>query len=89
MNNEKNFEEKELLRLQELHRRQMKENRDKTLARKQRTRRLITRGAFVESMFSNAESMTDEEFQIALRSIFNAAQRAACPPPESCGSNPQ
>ena len=43
-------EKKAISELQEKHRRQMADNRDKVKERKARTRRLIERGAIAESM---------------------------------------
>lgn len=48
---------------QEQHRQQLKENRDKVKKRKERTRRLIVRGALAEKLIPGAEEMTNDEFQ--------------------------
>lgn len=48
--------------LQEKHRKELQENRDKINARKKRVSRLIKRGAIIEGFIGNAENMTDEEF---------------------------
>ena len=45
-------EKKAISELQEKHRRQMADNRDKVKERKARTRRLIERGAIAESMIN-------------------------------------
>lgn len=44
----------------------LKENRDKLKARKNRTHKLIVRGAIAEAAIPGAIDMTDEEFQRAL-----------------------
>ena len=59
----------ELKAQQEKHRQELKENRDKVLERKTRTRRLIKRGAIAEGFVGDAEGMTDEEFYQALRRL--------------------
>ncbi len=53
----------QLQMLQQKHREQIKENRQKTLNRKNRTHRLIVRGAIAEGVVPDADKMTDEEFQ--------------------------
>ena len=53
----------ELKQKQEQHRQQLKENRDKLKKRKERTRRLIVRGALAEKLIPGAEEMTNDEFQ--------------------------
>ena len=50
-------EKKAISELQEKHRRQMADNRDKVKERKARTRRLIERGAIAESMIDGAATM--------------------------------
>ena len=52
--------------LQLKHQREMKAKRDAVKQRKNRTHRLIVRGAIAESIIPDAEGMTDEEFQQAL-----------------------
>lgn len=64
---------KELKNIQEQHRQQLKDNRDKTMARKKRAHRLIVRGAIAEKIVGDAENMTDEDFQKALYSMLNKA----------------
>ena len=64
---------KDLKNIQEQHRQQLKENRDKTMARKKRAHRLIVRGAIAEKLVGDAENMTDEDFQKALYSMLNKA----------------
>ena len=59
-------EKKAISELQEKHRRQMADNRDKVKAR---TRRLIERGAIAESMIDGAEKMTNDEFARVIRSM--------------------
>lgn len=62
-------EKKAISELQEKHRRQMADNRDKVKERKARTRRLIERGAIAESMITGASEMTNEEFARVMRSV--------------------
>lgn len=59
----------QLQMLQQKHREQIKENRQKTLNRKNRTHRLIVRGAIAEGVVPDADKMTDEEFQ---QFLYNA-----------------
>lgn len=54
-------EKKAISELQEKHRRQMADNRDKVKERKARTRRLIERGAIAESMIDGAAKMTNDD----------------------------
>lgn len=61
-------EKKAINELQEKHRRQMMDNRDKVRERKARTRRLIERGAIAESMIDGADKMTNDEFARVMRS---------------------
>ena len=63
----------DLKALQELHRQQMKENRDKILARKRRAHRLIVRGAIAEKLVKDADKMTDKEFQKELYRLLKVA----------------
>ena len=63
----------DLKALQELHRQQLKENRDKVLARKQRAHRLIVRGAIAEKLVPDAEKLTNEEFQQELYRMLKMA----------------
>lgn len=62
-------EKKAISELQEKHRRQMADNRDKVKERKARTRRLIERGAIAESMIDGADKMTNDEFARIMRSM--------------------
>ena len=62
-------EKKAISELQEKHRRQMADNRDKVKERKARTRRLIERGAIAESMIDGAAKMTNDEFAGVIRSM--------------------
>lgn len=57
------MEKNELKKLQEQHRKQMRDNREKIKKRKERAHRLIVRGAIAEGLIANADAMTDEEFQ--------------------------
>lgn len=52
--------------LQLKHQQQMKEKRDTVKQRKERTHRLIVRGAIAEKAIDGSECMTDDEFQFAL-----------------------
>ena len=61
-------DKKAINELQEKHRRQMTDNRDKVRERKARTRRLIERGAIAESMIDGADKMTNDEFARVMRS---------------------
>lgn len=63
-------EKKAISELQEKHRRQMADNRDKVKERKARTRRLIERGAIAESMIDDAATMTNDEFARIMRSMI-------------------
>ena len=42
--------------------------------RKERTHRLITRGAILESLIENAEELTDEEMKILLKEATNTKE---------------
>ena len=68
----------------------LKENRDKLKERKNRTHKLIARGAIAEAAIPGAIDMTDEEFQ---RALFDAIGRCGdvvpCSPQESRGSDPR
>ena len=44
-------------------------NQDIVKRRKERTHRLITRGAILESLIENAEELTDEEIKILLEEV--------------------
>lgn len=68
---------------QEYHRQKMQENRDKVLAKKKRTHRLIVRGAIAESFVPNADLLTEEEFRNVLRQAFNSLHGAESSPQES------
>ena len=61
--------------LQEKHRAQLKENRDKVIERKRRTRRLIIRGAISETLLSktvdNVEDLNEDQFKAALEAALN------------------
>ena len=60
-------EKKAISELQEKHRKQMADNRDKVKERKARTRRLIERGAIAERLIDGAKTMTNDEFARAMR----------------------
>lgn len=65
----------EIQKKQELHRRQLKEQRDKTVARKHRTHRLIVRGAIAEHALSLSEeravAISNEHFETLLYCALN------------------
>lgn len=63
---EKELTLKEIEEIQAKHREELKENRERLKARKQRTHRLIVRGIMAESLVMNAEDMTDDEFKAVL-----------------------
>lgn len=64
----------ELKALQEKHRKQLKENRDKVLERKRRAHRLIVRGAIAEKYVTGAEKLTNEEFKCSLEELIKSGQ---------------
>lgn len=82
------METKNLTTEQLKNQRKLKENRDKLKARKNRTHKLIVRGAIAEAAIPGATDMTDEEFQ---RALFDAIGRCGdavpCSPQESRGSD--
>lgn len=66
---------KEIQKKQELHRQQLKEQRDKTAARKHRTHRLIVRGAIAEHALGldeeHASAISSEHFETLLYCALN------------------
>lgn len=72
--------------LQLKHQEQMKEKRDAVKQRKARTHRLIVRGVIAEKVIPNAESMTDEQFQVALYQAIGKGDIATSHPQDSHGS---
>ena len=66
------------------------ETKNLTPERKNRTHKLIIRGAIAEAAIPGATDMTDEEFQ---RALFDAIGRygdaVPCSPQESRGSDPR
>ena len=77
----------DLTELQLKHQRQMKEKRDALKLRKQRTHRLIVRGAIAENAIDGSLEMTDEQFQEAiLRLVRNSNVVATSCPQDSHGS---
>ena len=58
--------------LQEKHRKQEAEAREKLQERKARTRRLIKHGAILESVYPEAVNMDGEALKAALKPIFHA-----------------
>ena len=75
-----------LTELQMKHQQQMKEKRDAIKERKARTHRLIVRGAIAEKVIPNAESMSDEQFQVALYHAIGKDDIATSHPQDSHGS---
>lgn len=80
-------EKKDLAYVQSVHRLQMKANRDKIKERKERTHRLIVRGAIAETVIAGSDKMTDEQFQDALFNAVNMRYVAPGPLQESHGSD--
>ena len=79
-----------LTELQLKHQQQMKEKRDAIKRRKQRTHRLIVRGAIAENAVEGALSMTDEQFQeTLLRALGKSAAIVHGYPQDSHGSASQ
>ncbi len=64
------------------HQSELKENRDKLLQRKIRTRRLIQHGAIAESFIHGAEYMTPESFKLALEDMISPTGRRTPTEPE-------
>lgn len=75
-----------LTEMQMKHQQQMREKRDAIKERKARTHRLIVRGAIAEKAISNAESMTNEQFQRALYTALGKGDIATSHPQDSHGS---
>ncbi len=72
--------------LQLKHQREMKEKREAVKRRKERTHRLIVRGAIAENAIEGASEMTDEQFQDELLRIVRISASAASYPQDSHGS---
>lgn len=53
------------------HKEKMLEHQMKLLTRKERTHRLCTRGAMLESYFTSPESVTDEQISTILKCLFH------------------
>lgn len=53
------------------HKQKTLEHQIRTLNRKERTHRLCTRGAMLESYFSHPESVTDEQVSVILKILFH------------------
>lgn len=62
--------EKDLQELQRIHREQLAAARQREKDRKSRVHRLIGRGAYVESLISGADKMTDAEFKSKLSELL-------------------
>ena len=63
--------DEEKKKLQEKHRQQESEAREKLHERKARTRRLIEHGAILESVYPEAVNMDGEKLKAALKPIFH------------------
>ncbi len=86
---------------QELHRRQLKEQREKTVARKRRTHRLIVRGAIAEHAMGldemQASAISNEHFETLMYCALNRqnivgsgiAEASHNQSGDACGSNPR
>ncbi len=91
----------EVKRKQELHRQQLKEQRDKVAARKHRTHRLIVRGAIAEHALGldeeQAAAISSEHFQTLLYCALNrqnladdnSAEASQNPSGDARGSDPR
>lgn len=80
----------DLTELQLKHQQQMKEKRDAIKLRKQRTHRLIVRGAIAENAIEGSLDMTDEQFQeTLLRAVRKSEAIAISHPQDSNGSAPR
>ena len=91
----------EVKRKQELHRKQLKEQRDKAAARKHRTHRLIVRGAIAEHALGldeeHAAAIRSEHFQTLLYCALNrqnlvddsSADASQNPSGDAHGSDPR
>lgn len=53
------------------HEEKILDHQRKVLTRKERTHRLCTRGALLESHFSHPETLTDEQVSAILKLLFN------------------
>ena len=85
MKNKSDFTE-----LQLRHQQEMREKRDAIKLRKERTHRLIVRGAIAENAIPGSLNMTDEQFQeVLLRAISKSSAVAASHPQDSHGSAPR
>ena len=62
--------EQDIKELQRKHREQLAAARQKERDRKARVHRLIGRGAYVESLISGADKMSDDEFKNKINQIF-------------------
>ena len=85
MKNKSDFTE-----LQLRHQQEMREKRDAIKLRKERTHRLIVRGAIAENAIPGSLNMTDEQFQtVLLRAIRKSSAVATSHPQDSHGSAPR
>lgn len=74
--------ENDLTEIQLKHRQQMKEKREAIRLRKERTHRLIVRGAIAEKVIKGAQKMTNEEFREALIRAVNPRESPSEDPAE-------
>lgn len=83
------YMERKLTELQLKHQVEMKEKREVVKRRKERTHRLIVRGAIAENAIKGAEEMTNEQFQEALFRAIGKNAIATSHPQDSHGSAPR
>ena len=57
----------ELKKKQALHRQQLEENRNRALAKKKQTKRLVILGQMVEAYLPSADNLSDEEIRRLLK----------------------
>lgn len=57
----------ELKKKQALHRQQLEENRNRALAKKKQTKRLVILGQMVEAYLPGADNLSDEEIRRLLK----------------------
>mgnify|MGYP006939738646 CR=1 FL=1 len=68
--------------LQKQHQEELREKREKLMARKSRTRRLIQHGAIAEAFIQGAEDMEPETFKEALQELLSPIGRRIPSEPE-------
>ena len=73
---------------QKKHQEEMRANREKVIKRKERTRRLIIRGAIAEKMIPDAEALSNSEFQEKLYQMLGKhLETDMCYPQDSRGGD--